>query len=94
MRPTSIANTSDNPEAFARHVERLRRGFQRQLSRKPTLVQSTLMKRAAMLTALAEAAAGSDKITANDLVRVDNKAERARAEMYASFEREHEAQPA
>jgi hypothetical protein len=58
------------------------------------LVQSTLMKRAALLTALAEAAAVSDKITPNDLVRVDNKAERARAEMYAAFNREREALPA
>jgi len=63
----------------------LKRAYQRELAHKPTLIQKTLIDRAATLTALAERAALDPATTANDLVRLDNKAERARAEMFASF---------
>jgi hypothetical protein len=63
----------------------LRRAYQRELRTKPTLIQRTLIDRAAVLTAKAEAAALDPAVTLNDLVRLDNKPERARAEMFESF---------
>ena len=77
-------------EAQARRVLALKRAYQRELAHKPTLIQKTLIDRAAVLTAKAEAAALDPTVTANDLVRLDNKAERARAEMFESIKREEE----
>jgi hypothetical protein len=72
-------------EAQARRVMALKRAYQRELAHKPTLIQKTLIDRAAVLTAKAEAAALDPAVTPNDLVRLDNKAEQARAEMFESF---------
>jgi hypothetical protein len=69
----------------ARRVLALRRAYQRELAHKPTLIQKTLIDRAATLTALAERTALDSAVTLDDLVRVDNKAAQARAEMFASF---------
>jgi hypothetical protein len=49
------------------------------------IVQRTAMDRAATMTAKAEAAAFDPATTANDVVRLDNAAARARAEMFAMF---------
>jgi len=68
-----------------RRVLALRRAYQRELAHKPTLIQKTLIDRAAVLTAKAEAAALDPTTTANDVVRLDHAAARARAEMFAMF---------
>jgi hypothetical protein len=81
-QPTAMSALSD---AQQRRVLALKRAYQRALAHKPTLIQKMLIDRAATLTALAERAALDPAVTANDLVRLDNKAERARAEMFASF---------
>ena len=80
-------------DAQGRRVLALKRAYQRALAHKPTLIQKTLIDRAAVLTAKAEAAALDAAVTPNDLVRLDNKAERARAEMFKSFKREEEPVP-
>jgi hypothetical protein len=66
----------------ARRMLALKRAYQRELAHKPTLIQKTLIDRAATLTVLAERAALDSSVTPNDLVRLDNKAERARHEMF------------
>jgi hypothetical protein len=80
-------------EAQARRVMALKRAYQRELAHKPTLIQKTLIDRAAVLTAKAEAAALDSSVTPNDLVRLDNRAEQARAEMFAAFGRQRHEQP-
>ena len=76
---------SDAQVAQARRLLALKRAFQRELGRKPTCLQRTAMDRAATLTAKAETAALDPVTTANDVVRLDNAAARARAEMFAMF---------
>jgi hypothetical protein len=68
-----------------RRAAALRRAFQRELGCKPTTIEGTLMDRAAVLTAKAEAAALNPATTANDVVRLDHAAARARAAMFQSF---------
>jgi hypothetical protein len=68
-------------EDQARRVATLRRGFQRMLNARPTTLQKALIKRAAMLTAKAEAAALDPTVSLDDLVRIDHCAARARDEM-------------
>jgi hypothetical protein len=84
-RRDQAAAISAASDAQGRRMAALKRAYQRELAHKPTLIQKTLIVRAATLTALAERAALDPATTANDLVRLDNKAERARAEMFASF---------
>jgi hypothetical protein len=81
-QPTGISAAS---HAQVRRTSALRRAFQRELGRKPTCLQRTAMDRAATMTAKAEAAAFDPATTANDVVRLDNAAARARAEMFAMF---------
>jgi hypothetical protein len=81
-QPTVISAAS---HAQVRRTSALRRAFQRELGRKPTCLQRTAMDRAATMTAKAEAAALDPATTANDVVRLDNAAARARAEMFAMF---------
>ena len=80
--PTVISVAS---HAQVRRTSALRRAFQRELGRKPTCLQRAAMDRAATMTAKAEAAALDPATTANDVVRLDNAAARARAEMFAMF---------
>jgi hypothetical protein len=87
-----LADKPSLTDAQASRVLALKRAYQRELGRKPTLIQTTLINRACMLTAKAEAAALDPSVTANDLVRLDNKAQQARAEMFESF-RERRTQP-
>ena len=77
--------TSPLSEPQERRVLALQRAFQRELRRKPTSLQRTLMLRAATLTAKAEAALVDTATTANDAVRLDNAAKRARAEMFRAI---------
>ncbi len=65
--------------AQARRVRTLKRAFQRELGRHPTVVERAAMNRAAVLSARAEAAAIDTSISLEDVVRIDNTASRARA---------------
>jgi hypothetical protein len=58
----------------------LKRAFQRQLRRKPTEFERTLLDRAALMTTRAEIAAYDPNTSSEDLVRLDNVARRARAD--------------
>jgi hypothetical protein len=64
-------------EAQARRVEELRRGFQRALNRRPTLVEKAAMLRAAALVARAEAAALDPEVPVGELTKLVNIADRA-----------------
>jgi hypothetical protein len=81
-QPTVMSAAS---QAQVRRTLALKRAFQRELGRKPTCLQRTAIDRAATLTAKAEAAALDPLTTANDVVRLDRAAARARAEMFAMF---------
>ena len=84
-RRDQAAAISAASDAQARRMLALKRAYQRELAHKPTLIQKTLIDRAAVLTAKAEAAALDPTTTANDVVRLDHAAARARAEMFAMF---------
>lgn len=75
-----------------RRVFALKRAFQRTLGRKPTLLQQTLIDRAAVMTVRAEAAASDPTVSIVDLVRVDNAAARARQAMAALISEPREQQ--
>jgi hypothetical protein len=64
-------------EAQARRVEELRRGFQRALNRRPTLIEKAAMLRAAALVARAEAAALDPTMPVGELTKLINIADRA-----------------
>jgi hypothetical protein len=64
-----------------RRVAELRRAFMRCLRRKPTMIERTAVERAARLTARAEMAALDPSATLDDVVRLDNCAERARSKL-------------
>jgi len=64
-------------EAQARRVEELRRGFQRSLNRRPTLIEKAAMLRAAALVARAEAAALDPTMSVAELTKLVNIADRA-----------------
>ncbi len=73
-------------EGQERRAHTLLRAFQRELGRKPTEIQKTLMVRAARLTCVAELALLDSSVTPNDKVRLDHAAGRAREEMRGAFE--------
>jgi hypothetical protein len=64
-------------EVQARRVEELRRGFQRALNRRPTLIEKADMLRAAALVARAEAAALDPTMPVAELTKLVNIAARA-----------------
>jgi hypothetical protein len=78
-------STVSNAQVAQARVLALKRAFQRELGRKPTLLQRTLIDRAAVLTAKAEVAALDPTISANDCVRLDGAAARARAAMFKAI---------
>jgi hypothetical protein len=82
------------PTALQR-LDELRRGLQRLLRRKPSLIEKALMDRCALLMMRAEHAAGDPKCDSNDVVRLDNAARRARAdfESYAGINSAHKPAP-
>ena len=84
---TAQAADKSAPSGFdqERRGAALRRSFQRELGHRPTMLQSTLMQRAAVLTARAEAAALDLRAKPNDVVRLDGAAHRARAAMFEAF---------
>jgi len=68
---------------LAKRVHYLKRLFARGIGRTPTAKQKLALMRAATLTAKAEQAAVDPLTSANDLVRLDGAASRARRELQA-----------
>lgn len=79
---------TDSPtiEPLAKRVAYFRRLFAKGVGRTPTALQKLAIARAAVMTAKAEAAALDPATTANDCVRLDGAAARARADMKAAIE--------
>lgn len=81
VQVTSVLRRRRRPrlpiEAQARRVEELRRGFQRALNRRPTLIEKAAMSKAAALTARAEAAALDPTMPVAELTKLANIADRA-----------------
>jgi hypothetical protein len=75
---------ADNSVSTQRESE-LRRAYQRELNHKPTVVQRTLIRTAAVMQARFEAALLDPSTTANDLVRLSGEARRSRIDMLAAF---------
>jgi len=72
---------------LAKRVEYLKRLFARGIGRTPTAKQKLALARAALLTAKAEQAAADPLTSANDLVRLDGAAARARRELQQLIDR-------
>lgn len=70
-------------DALSKRIAHFKKAFGKGLGHKPSTLQSAAILRAATLTAKAEAAALDPGTTANDVVRLDHAAARARAEMFA-----------
>ena len=83
MLENASLHVSAKPVTPATQVERarrLRRSFVRQfLKRKPTRLEAAVVDRAALMTALAEAAAVDPTVHPDTVVRLDGAAARARA---------------
>jgi hypothetical protein len=88
-----LADKSSLTDAQASRVLALKRAYQRELGHKPTLIQKTLIDRAAVLTARAQAAALDPSATINDVVRLDGAASRARAAMQAALAPKRKPEP-
>jgi hypothetical protein len=73
-----VTDKSALTDAQARRITALKRAFQRELGRKPTLLQSTLIQRACVMTAKAEAAALDPSVTTEIFIRIDGRASKAR----------------
>jgi hypothetical protein len=83
MQPM-CSNSVDS--VLERRIKQLQRAFRRELhSTKSTTIQQTLIERAASLTAIAEAMVHDPNVKKTQLVLMDNRAQSARAEMFASF---------
>jgi alpha-ketoglutarate-dependent taurine dioxygenase len=83
MQPM-FSNVVDS--VLEKRIKQLYRAFRRELhSPKSTTIQQALIERAARLTAIAEALAHSPDCKPSHLVLMDNRAQAARAEMFASF---------
>jgi hypothetical protein len=81
----TIDNDTESP--LAKRVAYLRRLFGRGVGRTPTAKQKLLLARAALLTARAEQALSDPLISANDAVRLDGAAARARRELQQLIDR-------
>src|SRR5262245_58372094 len=82
MEPQAhVTPTSSVRSPQERRTKELLRAYQRVLRRKPNTIEKAAMRRAALLTARAEAAAIDPEVTLDDLVRIDNLAARARARL-------------
>src|SRR5437016_3922535 len=83
MSAVQSANAASNGRPRKTPNERLdelRRGLQRQLKRKPSMIERALMDRAALCWMRAEMAAFDPNAKSDDVVRLDNIARRARAD--------------
>jgi hypothetical protein len=72
---------------LAKRIDYLKRLFARGIGRTPTAKQKLALARAALLTAKAEQAAADPLTSANDLVRLDGAAARARRELQYLIDR-------
>jgi hypothetical protein len=70
-------------DALTKRIAFLRKAYAKGLGHRPSALQSAAILRAARLTALSEQAALSPETSANDLVRLDGAAYRARRDMAA-----------
>lgn len=68
-------------DPLSKRTAELRKLFAKGTGRKPNRLEAMAIKRAALLTAKCEAAALDPETTANDLVRLDGAARKARADM-------------
>jgi len=73
------------PVSAQERLATLRKAYQKALGRHPTVIERQLMHRAATLTVRAEIAASDININANDVVRLDRAAQRAREQMFQAF---------
>src|SRR5260221_8784168 len=88
--PADSATMSSASAAQDGRIAELMRAFQRQLRCRPTEIERSAMRRAALLTARAELAAQDASVSIDDLVRLDNAAQRARtrlADLIGGFKR-------
>jgi hypothetical protein len=72
-------------DALSKRVKHFKKAFGKGLGHKPSTLESAAILRAATLTAKAELAAADPTTSANDLVRLDNAAARARSDMWAAL---------
>jgi hypothetical protein len=73
------------PVTSAGHAQRvaaLKRAFQRQLGRRPTMIERTSMERAARLVARAEAATVDPNVAVEHVISLTNLARRAEVAVY------------
>jgi hypothetical protein len=82
-----MALESPTVSPLAKRVEYLKRLFARGIGRTPTAKQKLALNRAALLTAKAEQAAVDPLTSANDLVRLDGAASRARRDLQYLIDR-------
>jgi hypothetical protein len=76
-----MAVQSPTISPLTKRIDYLKRLFARGIGRTPTAKQKLALERAARLTAAAEQAAANPLTTANDLVRLDGAAARARRDL-------------
>jgi hypothetical protein len=88
-----VARDRMSADALSTRIARFRKAFGRGLGHKPTILESAAILRAAQLSALAELAAADPGTSANDLVRLDNAAARARADMHAALAPKRKPEP-
>jgi hypothetical protein len=75
---TDNATSNGRPKKTANErLDELRRALQRQLNRKPTMVERALLDRAALMMLRAEMAARDPASKSDDVVRLDNVSRRA-----------------
>jgi hypothetical protein len=84
-RPVTLTNL-DRRRAIVQQVKTLLGSYQKQLRRKPTYFETAAMERAATLQVLATSARlklliGDRSVTPNEVVRLDNSARRAVADV-------------
>jgi hypothetical protein len=73
-------------DALERRIKQLQRAYRRQLrTTKATTIQQQLIDRASRLTGIAEAMSLDPNCKHSHLVLMDNRAQAARVEMFASF---------
>jgi hypothetical protein len=75
----AIGNKSGVIAAQDIRVAELMRAYQRALGHRPTMLERHCMRRAALLSARAESAAGDPSISIDEVSRIDDRACQARA---------------
>jgi hypothetical protein len=82
---------TDSTTAQALRTKVLARAYQRHLHCKPSTLEKHALLRAASLTARAELAAADPTVSVDEVVRADNAASRARAELAKAIAARHAA---